>query len=267
MICYSLAFLTLVHLCSGQSVALAFWGLTRSLKSTLPSIKEKVVTPLISDGWNVQTFLHTYTISGAYTNPHGGEHNITLDGLEYMLLKPDKVLLHKQEDVDQFLNIENYSKHGDPWEWENQPFVALKNHLRALYSLCSVTQLVETSGRNFDVVIFLRADVEYLSTINTGLLRHLDPNTIYVPDFHGPLNDRFAVGKWPVQKLYGCRFWAAEHYAQQHKLHSESFLLSYLRTFKINTSNIPFYFRRVRANGAKADADVYQKFAANGSDT
>ena len=69
-----------------MKVALCFWGLTRSLKYTIESIKQNIFQPLDDGHIEYKIFVHTFFFNSIYNNPRANERNITLDFDEYSLL-------------------------------------------------------------------------------------------------------------------------------------------------------------------------------------
>ena len=71
-----------------MKIALAFWGLTRSLKYTIESINEKILNILKKHNIEYKIFMHTWTVNSVYNNTRSKEANIKLDNEEYKLLSP-----------------------------------------------------------------------------------------------------------------------------------------------------------------------------------
>lgn len=70
-----------------KRVAVAFYGLTRSLRFTADSIKANVLQPLRDAGYTVETFLHTYDL--AHLKNKRSHEDTDLDTSEWKLLQPD----------------------------------------------------------------------------------------------------------------------------------------------------------------------------------
>lgn len=77
------------HSCSRKTkrVALAFYGLTRSLSYTIDSIRSNIMRPLTEAGYTYDVYLHTYDLQNL-ANERSGEAN-PLNTTEWKLLKPD----------------------------------------------------------------------------------------------------------------------------------------------------------------------------------
>lgn len=147
-------------------VGICFFGLTRSLRLTYQSIYGNLLQPLRDAGFEYDIFMHTYLVGTMY-NPRSGEVNTTMDYGEWALLSPSSLLIEKQSSVDEklFVDMEAYTKRGDPW---HNNYISLKNLLRQLHSLEMVTQLVTQSRTVYDVLIFARPDVIYFNRINAS---------------------------------------------------------------------------------------------------
>ena len=72
---------------NNKHVALAFYGLTRSLRYTMPSIRQNVFAPLRAAGYTYDVYLHTYDLPHL-TNERSGEAT-ALNTTEWSLLNPD----------------------------------------------------------------------------------------------------------------------------------------------------------------------------------
>lgn len=79
-----------------KRVALCFFGLTRSLNHTLPSIRENLIGKLNDEGFEVDIFLHTYNDVTHLTNGRTGEDD-DLDTEQWHMLEPYDHLLTSQD--------------------------------------------------------------------------------------------------------------------------------------------------------------------------
>lgn len=77
-----------------KRVALAFYGLTRSLKFTIDSIKVNVMDQLTQAGYEYDVYLHTYDLK-SLNNIRSGETG-DLNTTEWKLLSPDYVQIDDQ---------------------------------------------------------------------------------------------------------------------------------------------------------------------------
>ena len=49
-------------------IALGFWGITRSLKYTIQSIKQHIISPLQQQNIEIVIYMHTYKVNSTYNN-------------------------------------------------------------------------------------------------------------------------------------------------------------------------------------------------------
>ena len=245
-----------------MKVALCFWGLTRSLNHTLASIETCIFQPLREAGIEYSIFLHTYTLYRPYTNVRAGEIGLQLKNTAWKNLQPTKSIVENQDIIDQSLQFELYRMHGDPWGNDEpsvftKPYETLDNHIRALRSLQQVTGLWTGSPEQFDAVMYLRPDVLYRRRFNIQWLQNLQEKTVLMSNFHliDGCNDRFAIGKPSVMRVYGNRFTGALEYSRRAPLHSETYIRNVLDKNNINIQYIEFPFRRVRADGKVHQGD------------
>lgn len=77
-----------------KRVALAFYGLTRSLKYTIDSIMLNVMDQLTQAGYEYDVYLHTYDLK-SLNNIRSGETG-ALNTTEWKLLSPDYVQIDNQ---------------------------------------------------------------------------------------------------------------------------------------------------------------------------
>lgn len=244
-------------------VALCFFGLTRSLKFTLPSIEKCIFGPLKAHNIKYETYLHTYKMKTPYTNPRAGESKIILDTDEYKMLNPDFHMLEDKDMVSKRLHLEQYRTKGDPWGKEKGAipgdFTTLDNHILYLWSQRQLTEMVkETLGR-YTHIIFCRPDVLYHVPLQINWFS-FTKDTICIPNFGlcGNVNDRFALGQPKQMIIYGSRFDEALAYSKKHPLASEEYLIATLKKYKIKYEHVNFYFTRIRATGEKNGMDLQQ---------
>ena len=237
-----------------MKVALAFWGLTRSLKYTINSINEKILNILKKHNIDYKIFMHTWTVNSAYNNTRSKETNIKLDNEEYKLLSPDYFDSHDQDEFKKNINFKAFRTHKDPWDTN---YETVDNFICAMFSKSRCTQLISKSNEKFDYVIFLRPDCMYLTNFNISFFKLVNNNTICIPNFalYHNFNDRFCITNMNTYQLYGNIFTKLFNYSKKHPLHSETFHYNIIKQHKtknkkkINIKLINFRFRRVRANG------------------
>ena len=231
-----------------MKVALAFWGLTRSLKYTIKSIKENILDILKKNNIEYHIYIHTYSISDDYNNVRAQEKNIKLDNNEYKLLNPYFAFVDSQNHIKAKLNLNRFRSHPDPWKTNYKTF---DNFILAMFSKLKVTLFIERHGV-YDYIIFLRPDVKYLNKFDINYFNLVNDNTACIPDFHlfSNFNDRFFLSNYKNGLLYGKLFNELLEYSKLHSTHSETFNNHFIRNvYKLNVKLIPFHFNRVRADG------------------
>jgi len=231
-----------------MKIALAFWGLTRSLKYTIKSINEKILGILKTNNIDYKIFMHTWFVSTLYNNKRANEKNIILDNEEFKLLNPDYIEIHNQDEFKNNINFQAFRTHPDPWKTNYQ---TVDNFICAMFSKSRCSQLIKKSNENFDYIIFLRPDVIYLNNFNINFFKLVNNNNICIPNFslHSKFNDRFCICNKNNYLLYGNIFSKLFNYSKKFPLHSEIFYYKLIKNLKININYISFYFNRVRSNG------------------
>lgn len=231
-----------------MKVALAFWGLTRSLKYTIESINNKILNKLKENGIDYKIFMHTWIVNSVYSNTRAKENNIILDNEEYKLLNPDYIELTDQDIFKTKIKFNKFRTHKDPWKTN---YETVNNFICAMFSKSRCTQLIDKCNETFDYIIFLRPDVLYLNDFNINFFTKVNDNTICIPNFalYSNFNDRFCITNMNTYKLYGYVFYRLFNYSKHFPLHSETFYYNLMTKYKIKMKKIKFMFHRVRANG------------------
>ena len=232
-------------------VAIGFFGITRSLKYTIESIKKNVFDVLKREGVDYDVFIHTYFLQD-YNNPRIEKNvkNEDIDNEEYKLLNTDYLEIDNQCDVKKKLNLKSYRTHRDPW---NSKYATVDNFLLGQYSKLKLTHMIERSGIDYDYVIFMRPDCLYLNELSIEYFNRVNDSTVCVPDFHlyGSLrfNDRFCVSNSATYKIYGKIFEHLLDISHEDRLHSETVIAKHLKKCGVGFVKIPFKFLRIRFGG------------------
>lgn len=232
-----------------MKVAIAFWGITRSLKYTLESIKEKIFKPLKEADIDYDIFMHTYKKEGVYSNIWAKEENIVLDNDEWRLLEPTFIEIENDPPApfQHGLKFEDYHTHPDFWGGRN--YETLNNMIKALWSKQRVARMV-AAIRGYEFVIFVRPDCKYYTPFDVEWL--YGGEVISIPNFDCfPISDRFMV--LPVSKieLVTTCFDKLLEYSRRQKVHSETYLSHLLRDINCVKYKVPFHFNRIRADGTE----------------
>ena len=235
-----------------MKVAVGFFGITRSLKFTLNSILKNVIRPLEELGYDYKIFLHTYELNN-YKNIRTKENYTNIDNEEYKLLNPDYFEIEKQDLVLESINPEKYRTHKDPWKTN---YNSVNNFLLGQYSKMKLTNMIEKNQINFDYIMFLRPDVEYLHPLELSFFNNVINKNISIPKFgtYKPskphFNDRFAITNQETYKIYGKVFDELFEISKKEPLHSETVLTKYLTENDIKYKYIWFVFKRIRIDGS-----------------
>ena len=245
--------------CSMTHIAICIWGICRSTDKTIESVHTHIFKPLQTAGISYTVYVHTYALYRPYENPRAKEEKLHLKNSLWKLFKPDHSIVEDQDMVDTELQLSQYRTQGNPWnEEDGHGFQTLDNHIRALWSLNQVTSMWLPRKDMYTAVMYIRPDVQFLTSLHTDWIQSIPHHTIQIPSFHlvGGVNDRFAIGHPSVMREYGMRFLKANAYADIYQLHSEQFLSWILHGNRIQISYLPIKFRRIRANGNVCEADT-----------
>ena len=231
-------------------LALAFFGITRSLKYTMPSIQKHFFDVFDRKSIDFDVYMHTYELAG-FCNTRTGEVCTNYDNEEYKLLKPDFLKIDNQDAIKTEINLEQYRTCPDPWKTK---YNSVDNFVLAQYSKAQVTELIDKNEIQYDYIIFVRPDVYFLDDIQLRFLEKVDDRKICIPDFHaiGPFrfNDRFSITNAKTYKVYGQAFDLLFAISKKIPLHSETILGAIIHNNGIEIVHIPFLFLRIRFDGS-----------------
>ena len=234
-----------------MKIALCFWGLTRSLKYTIDSIKNNILEILDSHNIEYKIFVHTFKFDSEYKNPRANEVNVKLNFEEYTLLNADYIEIDDQDKVKTDIDVFKYRKQNDPW---NSDYICVDNFLCAMYSKKRIGQMVENSGEEFEYIVYLRPDMKYHTKFDVRYFSHANQYTVCTPDFHlfPNLNDRFCILTTSNLTKYYSIFDKIYSYSLVKPLHSEQFQYHiFTNDYKWTVHYISFLFNRVRATGVE----------------
>jgi len=239
--------------------ALCFFGLTRSLKYTIESIKTNIFTILKKKDIDYDIYLHTYDKTHI-TSKRSNEFNVPLDTNEYLLLNPDFFKITNQDDFFKFFNFNEVKRYGDSW---NTNFENTYNAMAQLNSLKEVTNLWIDQNK-YDFYLYLRPDLLYIDPLPIDeILKNITKeNIIFTPDWqlsNNYVNDRFAYGSYDSMIKYGLRINDLFEYMPKSKkpYNSELFLNFIIKKYNIHNLKIKTKAKRVRATGKIHDEKFY----------
>ena len=223
-------------------VAICFYGITRSLSFTFPSIKRNVIDACEGVG-EVRIFSHFFeqtSISSARSNEYGD-----VDKNEHKLISHNWLRIEAPDGPDIQNTLRCLKRYGDTFRDNWATMRNLVHQLNSIEQCCHAA--LEWSP---DIVVFVRPDLEYHNSFGQEIKNILlaDGDIIGLPNWqhwNGGYNDRFAICKGTrAIRSYGLRGQMIDAYCQtkQSTLDPERLL-----RFSLDTSNIPLVFFGLRA--------------------
>ncbi len=237
-------------------IAVCYFGITRGLEFTLPSLQRNVVGAARSLG-ETRVFAHFFAQTHI-DNPRSGEKTV-LDPAAYKKLDLDKVELEAPNVCLETRNFALIKAHGDPWD---DRFRSLSNLIHQLHSLEQVCKMALNS--NTRVVAFCRPDLRYHDNLRRPIARALSTNSskIWLPAWqsHSGRNDRFAIcsGDEAIRS-YGMRAQRMLEFCEEsdNALHAERLVAYCLQRDRIAVEEISHRASRIRADGSVATPDRF----------
>lgn len=236
-------------------VAVCFYGLNRSLRHTIESLRSHIFGPLDAACVQADVFFHTWTVRDEAGVPLGGAQ-------ELLELLGDRVVRWSDDDQDAFdqsVNFSAWRQVDDRYKGPN-----FKNIRRQLESLARVTALWKGHA-DYAAVLCIRPDLLVLDDIDVEQLIHLEPNQLLTPYWHrySGLNDRLGAGRVEVAAAFGTRARLMWDYAQSNFIRAESFLSwAMLRHHGFGTAVMTMRAQRTRVTGKVADNDICLRWCA-----
>lgn len=233
-------------------IAICFYGITRSLRHTLPSIEARAILPARAAG-DVRIYAHFF-LQRRIEQSRTGETG-TLDLDEHRLLRPDWLELEEPDACLEIWNFEELKRHGDFWQ---NDFQSLRNLVHKLHSMNRATAAARADGA--EICLFLRPDLMYHDSLGPAIRRArqaLDRGgpLVQLPwwqSWHG-CNDRFAVATGDAAiAAYGGHVTQLAAFAREAggPVHSERLLAWALARADIPVRTIGARASRVRLGGS-----------------
>ncbi|MEP2473696.1 MULTISPECIES: hypothetical protein [Rhodobacterales] len=237
-------------------IAVCFFGITRSLRHTLPSIETHVLDVARATGHPVHVYAHFFE-QAQIDNPRTGETG-ALEQDEHKLLPLDQVALEAPGACLAEWDFEGLKSFGDFWGTD---FTSLRNLVHQLHSLKQVTEMAGQA----DVVIFARPDLEYHDSMAKPLRAALrvaraGKGGVWLPWWQAWFgrNDRFAIcaGAQAI-KAYGTRVTRMRDFCETgpRPMHAEAFVDFVLNDAGVAVHSIGQRASRVRAGGQRAEEE------------
>ena len=236
-----------------KRIAIAFYGLCRSLDKTIDSIQDMLITRLRSAGYDVDIYVHTYVSDKPYRSAWSGENQL-LDNEQYRLLSAKGVSIDDRDEVVSRIDFTPYCLKPDPWGSSDHE--CTRNLVLGLFSLKRCAAMIDMT--RYDYVIVTRPDCIFKTAFDPKWLQVVDDKSALAPNFaqSSGVNDRFLVATPAVAKQYMNRLDIFGPYSRKHTSHSERFTKHVLDGAGVDVIHIPLYFHRLRAHGRVAYNDL-----------
>jgi len=220
-------------------IAILFFGLTRSLTTTIHSMRTNLLSPLTDACIDYDIFVHTNKIVGEYHNRWSNEHTDDYINADVeTLLQPKYYIWDNQADIN--INFDKYYTHLGNWpkgvhDKELTKYL-IRNMCLALYSKKQITLLFEHKKDDYDYAIIVRPDLQFNTKLNVEWLNELNDTNIIIPSMQwfAGCNDRFCIGRHNVIIYYGKLFDELKIYIETTSIISEKFFMDKLNEKSIN---------------------------------
>ena len=233
------------------TVAICYWGLTRSTKKVYTSHHKRLFDILKCNNCTYDTFMHTWATED--NRIWGVKSNSPIDYEEYKLLSPNYFQRDNQDEFLYTLNISDYfnkslySKYGGNTHHEWHP-ILIRNHLCALESQKRVTNMVLNNPTKYDHVVYIRPDVFINDDFKMAFLQP-KTNNISIPDreHNEGYNDKLAIVDYDKCGLYGRRIDEIIEFRRTHgRIVSEKFVKYIIDKHFVSITFIKFDFDIIR---------------------
>jgi hypothetical protein len=269
----------------GPRVAIAFYGLSRSLYFTLPSFERYVFGVLDKQGIAYDVFWSGMEAS-YINNKRSHEMHMKLDTTEFSMMRPCVITIVSQSvivpaEFTLYMKARTeFSKQKLDMFRDN--LQSVKNLLGALHSLRTahslITRYSHAENISYDAVIVLRPDTAVLSEIDIAqflpqimaeehqhrLGHQMENQSIWIPNFSHATgyNDRAAYGSPSVMSLYMTRGPAFRDRLGVYNtsyINGETFLKFYLGVHNVTMRPSALRLVRVRVDSSVPRYDTIQK--------
>ncbi len=242
---------------------IGFFGITRSLRHTIDSIRANVLAPLRASGVPIRLYGH-FHLPPSIDNPRSGEVNLPADPHDSALLALDACLVEPQDDSLIAENLAEAKRFPDILADDYRSARNLCFQLRSLARLWDMmeTDVAASAASDETWVAFLRPDLRYLDPFPWPALRagiRDNAADLAVPPWHewGGLNDRFAVAAPRAAAVYARRGVAPLIAMQARQgLHGESLLAHAVSAANLRVTPLSVRAVRVRAHGLAEPRDL-----------
>jgi hypothetical protein len=228
--------------------AICYWGMTRSTRHVYQTHFKHVFDILKQNGATFDIYMHTWKSNNNFI--WNDECPIEHDYTEHQLLNPD---FYKIDDQDEFLktvSMDDYFYANEMDEWWPE---LVRNHICALESQKRCVNLMLSSNRNYDYVMFLRPDARFTMDLpyKTVFAEELNWCEIVVPDdkeYQG-CNDQFAIVKFEHVLPYSHRLNQMALYRSNVGFITSEKYTKYIVDTYYSVKKIHFPFELIRPGG------------------
>lgn len=184
----------------GKKAGVLFYGAVRSSVDVLRYVKENVFSPLEEDGYAFDVFLHSYvnqdpSLLLSFAEQLGVTSFLFTDLMEFDRTFHENPLMQHQK--QQFEGTK-----GKFSSYTISNIYRARNSRRQVYDL--FTEYSMSSGKHYDLLVFLRVDILYISALPLSVLNRTR-GVINIPADQSNLgvNDRIALGSVDSIRSYG----------------------------------------------------------------
>ena len=220
-----------------HKISICFFGITRDLDLTFPSIKKNIINPSKKYG-ELNIYCHFFETK-FITNKRSNENRLKLKN-NWDLIEANKLISEPPNKFLKSIDLEYIYKHGDYYD---DNFKSIINLLHQLYSLNKAFEI--SKSFKSDLTIFLRPDLLYLDSFENLIKKNLYElnEFISIPDWQSwrGLNDRFAIcNSYKSANVYSARIYQIFDYLNDLKrpLHSEELLYYAIKKSKLKIKTI-----------------------------
>ena len=257
-------------------VAIVFYGLSRSLASTLSSIEKHVFKVLDKNNIIYDVFWSTLNAS-EITNERSHENHLPLNASDYLLMRPCVFKETLQSDIAAHeLMKYHHARISIPFnqtDMYRDNFTSVQNMLCAFHSLGQANNMIQKFMHAktvlFDAIIVLRPDTAVVTDIDIPKYIHeiinetkTNKSSIWIPDFSnwGGYNDRAAYGSVSVMTKYLMRGEMFRDYIGPGRIraNTEQFLKAYIALYNITYRASSMRVIRIRADHSVSYTDTTQ---------
>jgi len=230
-----------------RRVAVALFGLPRSVELTAPSVRANVLSVLSRHNITVDIYAHSFIQSDVADN----RYRQTYPESRYQFTSAESYQSACRK------VIQGCRRLGDAW---GNKFRSYQNHMAQLGSLHMVTQMWGASNVAYDGVMYVRPDILFNCPLPGQMFASFHSNTLYAPragSQPGYINDRFGFGSPEVMRLWGNRLDFTARSCRQRDVHAERNVYRQAASFRIKTKLLPLHLVRVRIDGRIPPADMW----------